>query len=266
MPSKELLENYPLYKKLHATNIPDTLNSLPKPAISLFCHECNGSQTFNMNNDYYDDFTYGGQCSGLIIRAEYICMHCQNVTRHFFIKISDDKKWIMKVGQFPAWEIRGNIDIENMLQNYKDYYKKGLVCESQGYGIGAFGYYRRIVEEIIDQLLDEISTLLAGEELIKYTEALEKTKKTTVAQEKIELVKELLPQILRPDNMNPLQILHSALSEGLHARSDEECLEYADQCRKIIIFLVVQVRISKNSAKEFKESMKKVLEKKNTKT
>ncbi|MDZ7680350.1 MAG: hypothetical protein U5J63_01245 [Fodinibius sp.] len=103
------------------------------------------------------------------------------------------------------------------LKNYQEssrHYKKGLICESQGYGIGAFSYYRRIVEDI-DDLLDEISSLLKGEELDKYQEALQKTKKTNVTQDKIELVKDLLPQILRPDNMNPLSTLHSTLSEGL---------------------------------------------------
>lgn len=263
MPFKELLETYPLYRKFNVTNFPYKLELLPKKAISMYCDNCKENQTFNMINNYWDGFdSYEYPSAGTIVRTEYLCMHCRKETREFFVKISEDKNWIMKVGQFPAWEIKGDKHIEIMLQNYKDYYKKGLVCESQGYGIGAFGYYRRIVEEIIDQLLEEISLLLSGEDLKIYNEALLKTKKTNVAQEKIELVKELLPQILRPNNMNPLQILHSSLSEGLHARSDDECLELADQCRTIIIFLVNQVQISKYSAKEFTDSMKKVLEKK----
>jgi uncharacterized protein YjaG (DUF416 family) len=263
MPEKEFLENYPLYKKCYVTNIPPTMDLIPEPAILLYCANCKEKQTFNMVNNYWDGFPYKNfQSYGNIIRSEYRCMHCKNKTQIFFIKISEDKKFIMKVGQYPAWEISGDKNIERMLNEYKEYFKKGLVCESQGFGIGAFGYYRRIVEIILDQLLDEISNLLSGSELEKYNNALEKTKKTNVAQEKIELVKELLPPILRPDNMNPLQILHSALSEGLHAKSDDECLEYADQCRSIIVFLVNQIQITQNSAKSFSESMKKVLDKK----
>ncbi|TGN17783.1 hypothetical protein [Leptospira idonii] len=263
MPEKKFLEEYPLYKKYAISSIAATLDLLPKPAILMYCEICKENHTFNMTNHYWDGFHYTNvSCNGLVVKLEYLCMHCQKEDRLFFIKIANDKKWLMKIGQYPAWEIRGDRNIEKMLHDFKDYFKKGLVCESQGYGIGAFGYYRRIVEEILDQLLDEISLLLSGEDLNQYNVALQKTKQTIVAQEKIELVKELLPPILRPNNMNPLQILHSALSEGLHARSDEECLEYSDQCRSIIIFLVNQIQISKNSAKDFSESMKKVLDKK----
>jgi hypothetical protein len=145
---------------------------------------------------------------------------------------------------------------------HSEYFKKGLICESQGYGIGAFAYYRRIVEEIIDGQLDEISNLLVGSELKVYREALEKTKQTIVTQEKIALVKDLLPPILRPNEMNPLGVLHSTLSEGLHEDTEETCLEKAASCREVLIFLVNQVQASKAASIGFTESMKKLLEKK----
>ncbi len=157
------------------------------------------------------------------------------------------------------------MNIEKLLGEHSGFYRKGLICESQGYGIGAFGYYRRIVEEIIDGLLDEIAELLTESELLEYQDALAKTKETTVTQEKIDLVKDLLPPILRPEGMNPLSALHSALSEGLHAESDEECLEYAENCREILIFLVNQVAASKAASKGFTDSMRKLLEKKSKK-
>ncbi len=263
MPIKELLEDYPLYKKMMLSSIPATIDDLPKPPILMHCNKCNTNTTFNMVNNYYDGYQYTNyQSAGVIIRSEYICMNCRVEKRDFFFKIDQQKQWIMKVGQYPAWEINGNKPIEQMLGQYKDYYKKGIICESQGYGIGSFGYYRRIVEEVIDELLQDISSLLSGDELAKYNEALEKTKNTTVTQEKIELVKDLLPSILRPDGMNPLQTLHSILSEGLHARSDDDCLQYSDQCRSIIIFLVNQISISKNAAKDFTTNMRKLLDKK----
>jgi hypothetical protein len=168
----------------------------------------------------------------------------------------------MKVGQFPAWDIEGDPNIERLLGPRSDYYSKGLICESQSYGIGAFGYYRRIVEEIIDELLDEISCLLVDAELAKYQEALQQTKRTVGAQEKIDLVKDLLPPILRPNGMNPLATLHSALSEGLHADSDEACLEYAGTCREVLVFLVTQVAATGAASRSFTESMRKLLERK----
>src|SRR5690554_1107831 len=172
----------------------------------------------------------------------------------------------MKVGQYPAWEVSGEPNIERLLGAHAGYYKKRLICESQGYGIGAFGYYRRIVEETIDELLNEIADLLSGDELEQYRVALQKTKETIVTAEKIELVKDLLPTILRPDGMNPLSALHSALSQGLHAESYEDCLDLAESCREILVFLVNQVAASKQTAKSFTSSMRKLLDKKAAKS
>ncbi len=54
--------------------------------------------------------------------------------------------------------------------------------------------------------------------------------------------------------------------EGLHAKSDDDCLSYAETCRKILVFLVNQVTASKARSKEFTEGMKTLLAKKSKKT
>ncbi|MGA2853350.1 MAG: hypothetical protein ABSE90_04395, partial [Verrucomicrobiota bacterium] len=137
-------------------------------------------------------------------------------------------------------------------------------CESQGYGIGAYAYYRRIVETIIDQLLESVMDLVPDVDKPRYLAALQKTKQTIVAKEKIELVKDLLPEILRPSGQNPLGLLHDFLSGGLHIGSEEECLENAQQIREVLVFLVNQIIRSQSSSKQFTESMKKLLDKKSS--
>lgn len=220
-----------------------------------------------MTNEFWETLKYSNYpVGGLVFRTVYLCIHCENFERVFYVAADGQRKWLMKVGQFPAWEINSNPLIEKLLGKHASHYKKGLICESQSYGIGAYGYYRRIVEETIDELLNEISQLLAGDELGTFSEALAKTKKTTITQEKIDLVKNLLPSILRPDGMNPLSVLHSSLSEGLHAASDEACLEQAVIIREVLVFLVNQVAASKAAAKSFTDNMRKLLEKKSTKT
>jgi hypothetical protein len=259
MPNPEFLETFPLYRKFRA-EIPDTLNKVPKPAIHMHCGVCNSEQTFNMSNDYAELFQYVNVPScGQVVRACYVCSACDRFQRQFFLKIGEKKEYVVKVGQEPSWEIEVDKNLAAMLANHADYYKKGLVCESQSYGIAAFAYYRRIVEEIIDQLLSEITDLIDESERSQYIEALKKTQQTRVAQEKIDLVKDLLPAILRPEGMNPLSALHSALSEGLHAQSDEQCMELALHTRQVLIFLVNQVVASKAASKSFTESMRKIL-------
>lgn len=266
MPNKEFLENYPLYKKFEVENLQHTVDQLPKTSIKILCQHCASAQTFLMQNDYRENLPYANYASaGLVLRLVYKCMHCQGFYQYFFVKISIDRNYIMKIGQYPPWDISVEKNIGIMLGNYVNYYKKALICESQSYGIGAFAYYRRIVEEIIGQLLEDIAQLLSDEEHTEYMKALEDVRKTTVAEEKIRIVRDLLPPILRPNGMNPLSTLHSILSEGLHAKSDNDCMDNAMAIRNVLIFMANQLAATKESSKNFTEGMKKLLEKKSKK-
>lgn len=265
MPNKEFLEEYSLFRKLK-TEVPSTMDDLDKPAINMNCSRCESVQTFNMYNEYQDDFSYSDvPCENTNLRLKYKCQSCQLFTREFSIYISPKLDYIYKYGQYPEWEIKMDKNLEKTLGKHSKTFRKGLVCESQGYGIGAFAYYRRITEEIIDELLDSIEDLIEEEQKAEYKLALEKTKNTTVTQEKIELVKDLLPTILKPNGMNPLGVLHSELSKGLHAESDQACLENANHVKSILTFLINQIIQSKEAAKSFSASMKSILEKKSEK-
>ncbi len=230
------------------------------------CEKCKSDQTFNMQNVYQEMTRLSNMAiAGETFWLRYQCMGCKESIREFFIKIDDKLEYVVKIGQNPAWDIAGDKNIEGLLGNHAAYYRRGLICESQNYGIAAFAYYRRIVEEIIDQLLSQIGDLMGAEDKLAYESALEKTKHTRVAAEKIELVKDLLPAILRPNDMNPLSLLHETLSEGLHAEGDDQCLDSAAEIRKILVFLTTQITASVKSARAFKESMKTLLDKKSKK-
>jgi hypothetical protein len=264
MPNKEFLEEYPLLRK-YKMKVPATLRELSSTAIKMYCSNCHSAQTYNKVNLYWEDYEVQNvQSNNCIVRAIYCCASCKMDSYTFYIKIDSELNYVQKVGQNPPWEIKMDKGLEKSLYGHASTFKKGLVCESQNYGIGAFAYYRRIVEEVIDELLTSIADIIQDNEKEKYLRALEETKKTRVAQEKIDLVKDLLPAILRPDGLNPLAVLHSKLSEGLHAESDEECLEVAHSIREIMTFLINQVIKSKESSKAFTESMRKILDKKSS--
>lgn len=261
MPNRDFLENYPLYRRFPIADLPVTLDRLPHPAAHLHCRVCESGQTFNMANQYFEGLPYSNYpIAGQVVRAIYLCSSCQEFNQYFLIRIASDRTAVTKVGQDPPWDITPNPALERALGQRADYYKKGLINESQGYGIGAFGYYRRIVEDVIDDLLDKVPALMGGEERTQYLEALEKVKQATVAKEKIALVKDMLPPILRPGGMNPLSVLHSVLSEGLHEGSDERCLELAMEVRETLVFLATQIEVSRTSAVQFTDSMRKLLE------
>jgi len=264
MPNREFLENYPLYRKFEI-DIPNYMSQLEMPAIHMKCFTCDSGQTFNLENEILDLVTLSiRQNDGQVVCAVYKCSSCQEFKRYFLLKFDPEGKYMLKVGQWPSWDITPDRVLDEAVGVNSHFYKRGLICESQGYGIGAFSYYRRIVEEIIDKLLEDVAGLLSGDELNRYQDALGLVKKTSVTKEKIAIVKDILPPILRPDEMNPLSTLHSILSEGLHNKTDEECIEAAATVREVLVFLVNQVETTQTSSARFTESMRRLLDSKNT--
>jgi hypothetical protein len=267
MINKEFIEEYSLFRKFKPAKIDNDFRNWKHIPINMHCNICKSAQTFNMTNEYYYDGYNETNvfAQGRVLDLRFLCESCKSFERRFFIYINQELDTMYKVGQYPEWEIKMDKNLEKTLSKHALTFKKGLVCESQGYGIGAFSYYRRITEEIIDELLDSISDLIEEEHKAEYQIALEKTKSTRVTQEKIDLVKDLLPSILKPNGMNPLGVLHSELSEGLHASTDEDCLENANHIKSILTYLINQIIQSKESAKSFTASMKTLLDKKSIK-
>lgn len=276
MPNKLFLETYPLLKRFNFTvsYYNQKLENLPMPAINMNCKICRSRQTFNMMNEYWEnEGTMKAEIWDKTTRLKYRCSACNNFEHIFFVEFikkdenKDDENsydgYMRKVGQNPPWEIKINKSLANLLGVYSELYKKGLTCESEGYGIGAYAYYRRIVEGIIDKLLDSIAELIESDENKEiYTVALASTKNAKDASHKIELVKDLLPVSLTPNGLNPLSIIYTSISEGIHTKTDGDCLELADSIRKSLIFLVEQIFNQKKTRSEFTESMKKLLTKK----
>jgi hypothetical protein len=96
-------------------------------------------------------------------------------------------------------------------------------------------YYRRVVESHKDQILDEIIRVSKRLDARKETiDVLEAAKKEVQFSKAMESVKDALPQALLINGRNPLTLLHSALSKGLHELTDERCLELAHDVRVIL--------------------------------
>jgi hypothetical protein len=267
MPDKTFLETYPLYRKFEF-EVPEDVRRVRQPSLNLLCTTCRSEQTFQMTNSWdipkEDALVMMGAhpAVGRVFRAIYFCAGCRKSWRLFYLRFDEDGKYVVKIGQFPPWEISIDKNLSKTLGTHKENYSKGLACESQGYGIGAYAYYRRVVEDIIDALLDGIGDLMQEEEKQEYAAALAETKRTHIANDKIRLVKDLLPPSLRPDGMNPLELLYAELSKGIHDQNDEECLEAAAVVRSALVFMVNRVMEGKRQAKTFTENMRKLLRKK----
>lgn len=123
--------------------------------------------------------------------------------------------FVEKVGQDPPWDITIDHRLEKILGPLGGLYKNGLICESQSYGIGAFAYYRRVLEELILIILGEVTELVPEADKAKYLDGLAKVKLEKNAESRLDMAKYLLPQSL-VFGVNPFETLYSNLSEGLH--------------------------------------------------
>jgi hypothetical protein len=236
----------------------------------MHCPVCASGQTFIVRNDPKSQFDAWQSFEDPFKGAEiwrYLCMGCRKFGRLFFLERRTDSKgdYVRKLGQQPEWEASIPQEFKNRLGEHAVMFQRGMDCEGTGYGVGAFAYYRRVVEDMIGDLLDRIPALLTDEERVTFAAALERVHQTTVTQAKIELVKDLLPARLRPEGINPLDVLHTELSVGLHGKSDEDCLDDAVAVREALAYLVTELARAEEAGKQFTAGMRKILEKRGEK-
>src|SRR5881397_1533690 len=123
----------------------------------------------------------------------------------------------LKAGQFPEFEITPPKDLETALGEHAKLYRKGITLRHHGYGLGGLTYFRRIIEETTDEMLDlVVGALEETQSDPTLIEKLKAAKEGKRYDDKVKLVAELLPQHLRPGGVNPFALLHELLSKGIH--------------------------------------------------
>lgn len=239
----------------------------------MWCGQCKSEQTFNMRGGYTDHLSppyteigtrFGKQIDprGTVVTVEYACAAC-GWKRFFLVAFDSSGKYVKKAGQFPEPNVAIDSRVKNVLDGEDEaLYTNGRICEAQGYGIGAFAYYRRLLENVITRLLDEIVELVPEKEQGTYLTGVEKVKAEENAADKIRIAKDLLPETLKSQGVNPLATLYDILSIGLHGQSDDKCLERAATIRAVFDALVIQVEADKATSKALAEGTKKLLREK----
>jgi len=129
-----------------------------------------------------------------------------------------------------------------LVRSHEGLLMQGWRAEMAGLGIGAFAYYRRVVEKIKDSLFDEIlSVALKMNVGPKVTEELEKAKSNFDFHQPMKEFTGLIPISLLIKNHNPFMLLHKAVSEGYRSDSDEDCLELAGHIRVLLTELTGKI-------------------------
>ena len=211
---------------------------LNSPDIFLYCdHEkCQGWRYF----EHAEGSKRTSDRSGWhTLFVSYCCRNCQQTTKTFAVAVlwtGGKKGKALKFGEDPPFGPHTPARVISLIGPDKELYLQGRRSESRGLGIGAFSYYRRVVENQKGRIIQEIAKVAkklgAKPEALKRFEA---AAQETQFSKAIEDIKDGIPPALLIDSQhNPLTLLHSALSEGMHAHTDAECLELAKDIRVVL--------------------------------
>jgi hypothetical protein len=259
----QILEDGPLYIK-YDYKAPRRIIDVPRPAIYKICETCKRNQTFVIHDFFYPGLNIDHQAkfepsNDNILFLRYVCVSCHNFYSNCLLKFGNDSPTVMKVGQYPSQLPELDDDLEKMLGKVNSgYYKKATICEIQGYGIAAYAYYRRIVELILNDLLESIKDVCEDSEKEAYINSLIRSKGFVPAEKKIEVVKDYLPTSLKVNGNNLFNSLYQSLSAGLHSETDEQCIGIATDIRNVLTLLIQQIKLQKQMSPLLKQSLKNI--------
>jgi hypothetical protein len=206
------------------------------PELFLHCNSdvCNGPRYFRFSGS---EIPVESGRSVKQVFLSFVCSNCQSAVKTFALRIAfpkddSDPGRCLKFGEDPDFGPPTPNRLLRLFGKDSKIFLKGRQCENHDLGIGAFGYYRRVVENHKDQIFDAIIkvTSMIASDLVPTLEAAKKEHQFLKA---IDMVKDG-PQGLLINGQNPLTLLLSALSEGLHGRTDEERLQAAHDVRIVL--------------------------------
>jgi hypothetical protein len=211
-------------------------NKLLLPAkLSLYCRKCAGDRFFSLKGDAY----FGVGETFLQDFIVYKCNNCQMSTKTYSIRASRTAEThsgsASKFGELPPYGPTISAELQALLGDSLPLFQNGLKCESEGLGIGAFSYYRRVIEAQRDKLFDQVilvaKKLGAPEDVAKELASAKADRQFTVG---LKVIRGGPLQALYIDGHNPLTLLHDAISEGLHGQSDQENMQSAQTIRLLL--------------------------------
>jgi hypothetical protein len=266
---KEFLETVPPGR---GASVTDALSAIPNRSplaytvkacnLQLHCDgsKCGGIRTFaKLKGD--EHIPTGADRHPVYVR--YRCKNCETAVKLYSLLVSAHSSGacaMYKLAEIPNFGGSTPAKVITLIREEREYYVKGRRSENQGLGIAAFAYYRRVVERQKDRILDEVikasRKVSAPEEMIA---RLDEAKRETQFSKAMESLKPSVPQALLIEGQNPLILLHNALSEGLHAQTDADCLELATSIRLVLTELVDRMATVLSDHAELKAAVTKLM-------
>lgn len=248
----------------HGPGIP--FYDLLVPEIQLHCpnHVCNGTRFFRCTTSPPRVKSAGFS----FFYISYVCSNCRKTKKTFSLAArrneDSDAGRCYKFGELPVYGPPTPARLIKLIGPDRETFLKGRRCENQGLGIGAFVYYRRVVENQKNRILDEIIKVadklnVSGDVF----PALDAAKNENQFSKALASVKDAMPPALLINGHNPLTLLHSALSDGLHDQTDEHCLEIASSVRVVLGELSERLAQALKNEAELNNALSKLVDTKN---
>ena len=253
---KQFLEFAPLYAWREYKK-PIAFEYLHIREIDGMCGTCGRTRPFQHSG-------LGSGCSSVKMRVgtdlsdlEFTCVSCDTDKRIYHVEliVNEDTIQIQKYGELPRMKLQRDRILQRFLKNDLENYEKAVICLSHEYGIAAFAYFRRLVENNIDRLLELLREDFQSSGVpTEVMGRLSNLRKNSPMSEKIEIANHALPQYLQPAGLNPLRRLYQVLSEGVHEFSEEECLNKAKAISDCLTYLVSELASRKRHRIRFQKS------------
>lgn len=253
--------------------------------FDYYCQEEEKITTFQLELEFLSNIYSSTEIRESYFKNEFLdycfstictCQSCKKEKVYFLLHVYSDKKlsqkigvvnaedfgqgyradepdaniFIEKTGIFPETKVKVNKEINKFLnKDNKTFYYKGLKALNNNLGVGALGYFRRIVESELMHIVQEISSLPNSDKgsIQKLLDNYEKNKKVSAIYENIF---PFLPLSLQSINYNPLMLLYNQTSEGLHRYTEEESLDKAHKIKSLLDFVIIKINEEKSTLKE----------------
>lgn len=210
------------------------------PELQLHCSAstCNGTRFFRCEESESQLILSDRADSYPLL--QYLCANCEGERKIFSLQVSQvdivSKDCVVqKLGEIPPFGPPIPAKLVSLIGAERDNFLKGRRCENQNLGIGAFSYYRRVVEmqrtRIFDAIIAAAVKLNMGSGELDMLRA---ASAETQFSKSLEMAKNVMPDRLLVQGHSPLKLLHAALSHGVHNMTDEECLEHAESVRVVL--------------------------------
>jgi hypothetical protein len=268
----ELLENVPLHSPRHVSRLfeqAEFANLYAPEDIRVHCEDqkCDGVRRHRKQKE--DKF----QINDSIFHYQlvYMCSNCTSRAKVFILKAQRKDRGkhsgtCTKIYQEPAFgspipkklfQVIGEVNREYFLQARR--------AIARGLGIGAYSYYRRIVESTKFDLVNSILQLAEATNASAHQVALlKRAQGETQFSKAIEMLRDVgaIPAVLLIDGHNPLSLLHDLLSEGLHQLSDSDCLQRSTEAEIVLCEIAYRMQAAMTDRKAVKDTITSIMKRK----